>query len=330
MSTLPNEGPDPEEEDTDYREDLEIDDPQEEPEVREPEEPEVERQARQLGWHPKEEYLGPPHRWKTAEEFMKQGRDVLPILRDNNKRLLERADKQDQEIRSLKQSLTDQTSVLQELRDMARNARQTGYDSAVAELKTKQREAAASGDVEAYDRVSEQIEAVVQTRAEVTKPSVEPKVEPKPEAPRVAQEVVDFVNRTPLYNADRVLNLAMQAEHTRLSEDEPDLPLAQNLERAWETVKRRYPKKFGLQPTNGSTPKAAPVQQPTSQPKPSQRRGTPIEQIEDPIDRAAAKTAFTRFKRQMPDYTEEEYMAAYNNPKGDILTIRQNLREKSK
>ena len=49
--------------------------------------PEVESKARHLGWVPKDEFRGNPEKWVDADIFVERGEHIMPILRENNKRL---------------------------------------------------------------------------------------------------------------------------------------------------------------------------------------------------------------------------------------------------
>lgn len=328
-------------EDTDLREDLEIEDPEDdlEPELEEgdePEEPEapqetaVEKQARQLGWHPQSEYRGPPGQWKDAASFMAHGRDILPVLRDNLKRALDNGIKQSDEIDGLKRSMAEQAKVLGELREMARTASERGYNQKVSELEAERRQAVAAGDTEAYDQVSQQIRVTEQEREKAVPPK-----ETTPSAPppnQVPQPVLDFVSANPWYNNDAQLNRAMQGEHVRLRAEYPDQSLEDNLAEAKATVMKRFPDKFP-KPNGARQPvqqQRAPVAQPSGGRNGQQPRQqtTGLASIEDAGERAIAKQQFARMQRQFADYSEEEYMAAYNNPHGDILTVQRALKEK--
>lgn len=326
--------PEPEDEDTDLREDLEVDPPEEEEDEPEPEpvkETAAERKARELGWHPKDEFLGPASKWVDAETFIKRGQDILPVLRDNNKRLLDRSEKQGSEIADLKKTLTEQTAALKELREMARNANQRGYDRALTDLKRDQREAVASGDTDRFEKVTEQIEETQKARASV--PAAEPaQSTQQPEAP---SEVKAFIAANPWFNSDPVLNRAMQNEHVLLRQMDPSQSLEDNLADAKANVMSRFPERFGTAKPNGvarPSRQAAPVAQPSvrgsSMPAPKSKDPNRLESIEDPMDRAAAKLAFNRIKSAAPDFTEEEYMLSYNDPKRDILADMKAKREK--
>lgn len=325
--------PEPEE-DTDLREDLEVDPPgdpnEDEPEEvpPPPQESDVERRARGLGWHPKDEYLGPPGKWVDAETFVKRGQDILPVLRDNNKRLLDRTEKQTGEIAELKRSLSEQSQVLKELREIARTSNERGYERARSELKSQQRDAVANGDTDRFDKVSQQIEEIEKTRAIV----IPPTPTPTSTQSQVAPEIADFISRNSWFNSKPMLNKAMQGEHVRLRTENPDLSLEENLAEAKAAVVARFPEEFDEQeqgnkffPKNGSgtvIQRRATVAQPSGrqQSTNNKRDMTKIESIDDPVDRAEAKNAYARFKRQMPDYTEAEYMKSWINPHGtDIL-----------
>jgi hypothetical protein len=49
--------------------------------------PAVETRARQLGWAPKEKFRGDPEMWVDAATYVKRGEEILPIVKENNRRL---------------------------------------------------------------------------------------------------------------------------------------------------------------------------------------------------------------------------------------------------
>lgn len=49
--------------------------------------PEVETQAREMGWRPKEEFRGDESKWVDAKTFVERGEHVLPIVKATNERL---------------------------------------------------------------------------------------------------------------------------------------------------------------------------------------------------------------------------------------------------
>lgn len=57
-----------------------------------------EAEARRIGWRPKEQFHGDPETWVDATEFLRRGKEYIPILRANNQ-------KQEAEIGSLRERL---------------------------------------------------------------------------------------------------------------------------------------------------------------------------------------------------------------------------------
>lgn len=316
--------------DTDLREDLEIDDivpGEDEPEDNV--EDEFERQARQLGWHPKEEYLGPPGKWRPAKEFIERGQNILPVLRDNNKRLLERTSKQDGEIQELKRLSISQNDALKELRELARSANQRGYERALSDLKEQQRRAVENADVDTYDKLSQRIDETEKARA-LSKPNDEPTESKAPvNDGKPPQEILDFIKDNQWFTTDKDLNEAMQREHVWLRSQDPGQPLEENLIDAKERVMKLYPDKFNKPKSNGKG--APPVGQGGGNlPRQPKRTTNSIDSIDDAVERAEAKRAYEKIRRGMPEFTESDYMATYNDPKGDVLDYMKNKKLKDK
>ena len=47
----------------------------------------LEAQARAMGWKPQEEFKGPAEKWVDAGEYIRRGEEVLPIVRNENRKL---------------------------------------------------------------------------------------------------------------------------------------------------------------------------------------------------------------------------------------------------
>jgi hypothetical protein len=147
-----------------------------------------------------------------------------------------------------------------------------------------------------------------------------------------------------LFNNDAVLNASMIAHHGEVLRERAVTQAVLNadpaldrelLDEARQRVMDAYPDRFphmngAREPAPRPTPRrrAAAVASPTAEP-PAPRAGTTnltIRSIADPAERADAQAAFDRLKRNMPDYTEAEYMRLYNDPHDDVLVIQQKPR----
>ena len=307
----------------------------------------IEARASDMGWKPLAEYRGPPGRWQSAADFIARGENILPIVRDQNRRLTERVGKLEGEISGLRSTAQEQLQIIKDLRDMGAKANQAGYDRAMAEIKAKQRQAVEAGDTGAYDQLVEQAEALRESRpATMAEPAAratttDPVLTKTSPAPMTAA-VRTFIADNPWFNTDKLLSDTMVGFHREILNErgatqevlnaDPDLD-RELLEEAKARVAERYPERFGAPAARVSAPRepaharparrAAAVAAPTAEP-PAPRPGAvavTINSIADPAERTQARDAFNRMKRQMPDYTEAEYMALYADPHGDVLAI---------
>lgn len=307
----------------------------------------VEARAREMGWKPLAQYRGPPGRWQPAADFVRRGEEELPIVRDRARRLEEKVNKLEGEISGLRLTAEEQLTVIKDLRDMGQRANQAGYDRAMKEIKANQRKAVEAGDTAAYDQLVEQAEALAESRPVAVAPAPVPPERqdplPAPRAPALTPTTNAFIGENPWFSTDKLLSDTMVAFHNEVLAERQVTQAALNadpaldrelLEEAKGRVMERYPERFDpvidmarraptprpTAPRRRAASVAAPTPTSGSQQQPS---GTSmkIDSIQDPAERAQAREAFTRTKRQMPDYTEAEYMALYSDPHGDVLAL---------
>jgi hypothetical protein len=305
----------------------------------------TEVRAREMGWKPLVEYRGPPGKWQPAADFIARGENILPIVRDQNRRLTERVGKLEGEISGLRSTSEEQLHIIKDLRDMGARANQAGYDRAMAEIKAKQRQAVEAGDTKAFDQLVEQAEALQESRPAAAAEPAARTANPAPRAPMapaMTPTTRAFIAENPWFNADKLLSDTMVSFHNEVLNERNASQATLNadpaldrelLEEAKSRVEERYPERFGVPaaprepaqpaPRLAARARAASVAQPTADP-PAPRPGTvatTINSIQDPAERAQARAAFNRAKRHMADYTEAEYMALYTDPHGDVLSL---------
>lgn len=307
----------------------------------------IEARAAAMGWKPLAEYRGPPGKWHPAADFIARGENILPIVRDQNRRLAERVGKLESEITGLRTTAQDlrvtaneQLQIIKDLRDMSRTADQRGYDRAMTEIKVKQRKAVEAGDTAAYDQLVEQAEALANSRPKqgvavepTAAPSSPPAPPTQPSPPQLSAAVQEFVSQNRWFNVDPFLTRKMIDRHIDVLQEGDIADEAEQLAEAKHRLAEDYPDRFGLSasapppPPRPRTPpprRAATVAAPTPRslapPAPSGPL-TKIEQIQDPVERDQAREAFNRTRRHLPDYTEGEYMALYADPHADVLTF---------
>jgi len=289
-----------------------------------------EARAREMGWKPLSEYRGPPGRWQPAKDFIERGENILPIVRDQNRRLTERVGKLESEISGLRVTAEEQLQIIKEQRQRSLTADQRGYDRAMAEIKANQRKAVEAGDTIAYDQLVEQAEALQGSRPEPVAPVTQKPDEPA--KPQISPATQSFIDQNPWMYKDNFLTRKMIDAHIDVIQEAEISDEGAQLAEAKQRIVDAYPDRFGVQPQpkprtaepqQRPARRAAAVASPTVGGETQRGNGpaTTIASIADPAERAEAREAFNRMKRQLPDYTEAEYMSIYADPHNDVLNI---------
>ena len=296
----------------------------------------IDARARQMGWKPLAEYRGPPGKWQPAADFIARGENILPILRDQFRRVTERVGKLEGEITGLRSTNEEQLKIIKDLRDMGQRANQAGFDRAMAEIKAKQRQAVEAGDSKAYDQLVEQAEALHGSREQINAPPASKTAEPPapPPRPAVSPAMQSFVSQNSWFNTDQFLTRKMIDRHIDVIQEGEIADEAEQLVEAKRRLVEDYPDRLGESPPpprepQRRTPRRAAVAQPTAEPNAPApgTAATTINAIPDPAERAQAREAFNRWKRQLPDITEKEYMELYTDPHSDVLSMQQKPRK---
>lgn len=201
--------------------------------------------ATEDGWVPKNEWKGDPADWKTADEFLSydgtsrkelhKRNEKLYKEMDDLKRLVKSADKKSNEYeRNMKALVAMQAQAIQQTREATRQ-----------EIIDKQRAAAVDGDVEALDRLEKE-----RDKLDKEKP---PPVQ-QPQQFNIPPDVQEWVNDNPWFVSNKSLGIIAQVEYADMlaargyttdanlsSEERLDI-----LNEVRDTVKKRYPDKFGV------------------------------------------------------------------------------------
>lgn len=198
----------------------------------------VETKARSQGWVPKEEFRGDPSKWRPADEFVKRGEELLPIA-------LERARAAERRIQDIEAQFQQKLARVEKVSQIAlerqRSDLQARYDAAM-------RDAAANGDVERYDQLSQGRQQAFQqfddhVRQELQAPP------PTQEMPAEARQTVEgWITQNEWFTRDQELNAVAQQHHMKLLREQPGLSLADNLAETKKYVQKRYPDRFGISP----------------------------------------------------------------------------------
>jgi hypothetical protein len=107
---------------------------------------EIEEKALKMGWTPLDKFKGDPAKWRTADEFVERGENMLPIVKA-------RVAQQATEIQELK-------AAMKQFGEYHTKTEQRAYDRALNDLREQRAQAIAAGDGATFDKVDEQIESL--------------------------------------------------------------------------------------------------------------------------------------------------------------------------
>ena len=203
----------------------------------------LEGEARKLGWAPRDKWRGKAEEFVEAGEFLRRGREVLPIVRSQVDQTRAENEKLRQELAATRADFDRRVKTTERMTERLLQQQQAQM---VAEFEEKKRAAAATGDAKAYDAVVRQEQTAIARAADVAKEAAKDTA-PPPQGQQPPPEVQEWSKKNEWFFRDRPLAMEAEALHVALLQEQPGLSLADNLERVTETIKQRYPQKFGGQ-----------------------------------------------------------------------------------
>lgn len=183
----------------------------------------IEIQAKAMGWVPQDDFKGNPDIWKDAESFVKDGYEILPILRERTKKMAITMD-------ATNQKLSKAESLLQTLTDHHKKTEESAYQRALKTLKADQRAAVADNDLEKFDAIDKQLD-------DLEKPVIENRPDDQPDFVMWKGENAWYSQRTDMANyADTIAEYVQKQNPTLTGKPFFDL--------VTDEVKKRFPDQF--------------------------------------------------------------------------------------
>ena len=190
----------------------------------------TEAKARTLGWVPKDEFRGDPEKWRDAEEFVRHGEEVLPVLRENTKKLHAKLDKQDARIAEL-------TGVVKNFAEYHKKTEERAYTRALKKLKDEQLTAVDDGNTKKFKEIEVKIEDLEKDHKEKPATPAEPGTGKNP-------EFIEWQEDNPWYGDDVELSVYADQAGGVIAARNKGIAAADLYEKVAEEVKKKYPDKF--------------------------------------------------------------------------------------
>lgn len=192
----------------------------------------TERQARDSGWVPKEDFNGEEHKWVDAGEFLRRGE------------LFGKIESQNKELKAIRETLA-------EFKNHHSKVQEKAYKQAIADLKAKKKEALIDGDADLVIEVDEQLADVRTQQQTIERQSKEPV--PQEEHP----EFVAFKNKNPWYSTTPSMRNWADGRGVELAQE--GRSPSEVLRTVEQEARKRFPERF----ENPNRSKAGSVEQGT-------------------------------------------------------------------
>ena len=270
-----------------------------EPVVKSDVEVKTERDARQFGWVPREEFRGTDEEWVDADAFVRRGKEINPILRKNNETLLKKLEQANAEIAEVKKVAKE----FEKFQKEQAEHKISDMETQIAALKQSKKDAIRAGDgdeVVAIDDAIDNLKAEkAAAQAEVKQPSVTEE-EQKPSAQVLDPLVVTWMDKNEWFGANKRMTAVADVIGRELNTERPDLRGQDFFNELDKRLQEEYPEKLGKKerpnPVEGNRLSASR----SSGTKGRSYAGLP----------ADAKQACDRFVKQGLT-TQEQYVADY-------------------
>ena len=264
-----------------------------------PEASQHESEARAQGWVAKEEFRGSENDWVDAETFVRRGREIMPILRKNNEKLLK--------------ELGEAKKVAEEARQAAREFREyqkeqferkaKDLESQLEQLKVAKRDAINEGSGDRVLAIDDAMDDIKEQRLQAKEDLKAAELKAK-EVPQVTTDPVlnDWMDKNEWFGKDAKLTGIANGLGVELRKENPGLIGKAFLEKLDSELAEMIPAKFGkkttFNPMEGT---------PNGTARPSASSGKKSYNNLPP----EAKTACDKFVKQGL-MTKEQYVAEYS------------------
>lgn len=206
------------------------------------EEPSYEAEAEAQGWVPKESFRGSENDWVDAETFVRRGREILPIVRKHNERLVK-------ELAEAKRGAEEVREAAKEFREFQKTqfAKKTKeLEQQLEQLKQAKREAITQGDGDRAIAIDDAMDDLKEQRVEA-KEELKRAEEKAKEPPPVTEDPLlnEWISKNDWFGSDEDMTDIANALGTSLRRKTPSLQGKDFLDKLDEKLVEKFPDRFG-------------------------------------------------------------------------------------
>jgi len=275
-------------------EELQQEAPQEAPEASQ-----FESEARAQGWVAAEEFRGSETDWVDAETFVRRGKEIMPILRKNNEKLL----KELGEAKKIAEEAREAAKEFREYQKQQFERKTKDLEGQLEQLKQAKRDAITQGDGDRAIAIDDAMDDLKEQRLEA-KQDLKDAEDKAKEVPQVTQDPIlnNWVEKNDWFGKDTRMTGVANGLGVELRRENPNLNGQAFLDKLDEELTAMFPEKFGKKrvqnPMEGSSNGTA---RPSTGSGKKSYNALPAE----------AKAACDKFVKQGL-MTKEQYVAEYD------------------
>lgn len=177
----------------------------------------IEQEAISLGWSPKDQFKGDEAKWVDAETFVERGKQIMPILRKNNERLLGEVAELKSTVSTLTQAVTQSNESVAALKEFHETSTKAQVEKARRDLLAELKQAKTDGDVDAeVDATAALSEFDAAQKAVKAAPAPPPAAKA---SPALNPEVEQWMKDNPWYGIDHIRTGMMDGVSKKLRAD---------------------------------------------------------------------------------------------------------------
>jgi len=211
-----------------------------------PEASQFESEARAQGWVAAEEFRGSESDWVDAETFVRRGKEIMPILRKNNEKLL----KELGEARKIAEEARESAKEFREYQKQQFEKKTKDLEGQLEQLKQAKRDAITQGDGDRAIEIDDAMDDLKEQRLEA-KEDLKAAEEKAKEVPQITQDPIlnTWMEKNDWFGKDsRMTNIANGVGVT-LRQEDPNLAGQAFLDKLDSELQEMFPEKFGKKRT---------------------------------------------------------------------------------
>ena len=207
----------------------------------EPQVNEVEQEARAQGWVSAEEFRGKEDDWVDAETFVRRGKEIMPILRKNNEKLLK-------ELAEAKKAAEEAREAAKEFREYQKqlsDRKVKELSAQIEQLKQAKKEAINIGDGERVIAIDDAIDDIRAEQAEAKEQAKEKIQESKAQEQVLDPSLNEWLGKNDWFGQDARMTAIANGIGEAIRRENPNLIGQPFLEQLDKELAEFFPEKLG-------------------------------------------------------------------------------------